>query len=116
MVAGRTKSFELLEVIAPIEGMKADVIKRKDNDYHIKLSEMPLDNSLKDKELIVRTNLPDTPEIRIPFKVRPARVTQVGRTPSRIPKGTVTEPTPVVSTAVPPQLPGAAVPAKESEN
>jgi hypothetical protein len=77
---------------------------------------MPLDNSLKDKELIVRTNLPDTPEIRIPFQVRAARVTQVGRTPSRIPKGTATEPTPVVSNAVPPQLPGAPAIEKEDEN
>ncbi len=116
VVAGRTKSFELLEVIAPIEGMKAELIKRKDNDYHIKLSEMPLDNSLRDKELIIRTNLPDTPEIRIPFKVRPARATQVGRTPSRIPNGTTTEPTPVVSTAKPPQLPGTPAPAETPQN
>ncbi len=116
VIAGRTKAFELLEVIAPIEGMKAELIKRKDNDYHIKLSEMPLDNSLKDKELIVRTNLPDTPEIRIPFQVRPARAVQVGRTPSRIPKGTATEPKPVVSNAVPPQLPGNPAPAEAPKN
>ena len=67
--------------------MKAELIKRKDNDYHIKLSEMPVDKSLEGKELIVRTNLPDTPEIRIPFQVRAGRPVQVGRVPARVPNG-----------------------------
>lgn len=106
VVPGRTKAFELLEVIAPIEGMKAELIKRKDNDWHIKLSDMPLDNSLQGKELIVRTNLPDTPEIRIPFEVRSARPIQVGKTPARLPNGAAPA-APPVSTAVPPQLPAA---------
>ncbi len=85
VLPGRAKSFELLDVIAPIPDMKAELIKRKDNDYHIKLSEMPVDNSLKDKELIVTTNLPDRPEIRIPFRVLPSQPIQVGKTPSRVP-------------------------------
>lgn len=87
VLPGRTKEFELLEVVVPIPGMTAELIKRKDNDYHIKLSNMPTDNSLKGKELIVRTNLPDSPEIRIPFEVRPSVPIQVGRTPARIPAG-----------------------------
>lgn len=99
VVAGRTKEFELLEVIAPIEGMKAELIKRKENDWHIKLSDMPLDNSLQGKELIVRTNLPDTPEIRIPFEVRSTRPVQVGKTPVRLPSG--------AAAAAPPQFPAA---------
>ncbi len=85
VLPGRAKSFELLEVIAPIPNMKAELIMRKDNDYHIKLSDMPVDNSLKDKELIVTTNLPDRPEIRIPFRVLPSQEIQVGKTPSRVP-------------------------------
>jgi hypothetical protein len=91
VIPGRAKEFELLEIIPPIEGMKAELIKRKDNDYHIKLSEMPVDNSLEGKELIVRTNLPDTPEIRIPFQVRASRPGQVGRTPTRVPNGIAPE-------------------------
>jgi hypothetical protein len=87
VIPGRAKEFELLEIIPPIEGMKAELIKRKDNDYHIKLSEMPVDKSLEGKELIVRTNLPDTPEIRIPFQVRAGRPVQVGRPPARVPNG-----------------------------
>ena len=87
VIPGRAKEFELLEIIPPIEGMKAELIKRKDNDYHIKLSEMPVDRSLEGKELIVRTNLPDTPEIRIPFQVRASRPVQAGRTPTRVPNG-----------------------------
>ncbi|MCF6284646.1 MAG: DUF1573 domain-containing protein [Candidatus Hydrogenedentes bacterium] len=85
VLPGRTKEFELLKVIAPIEGMTAELIKRKDNDYHIKLTNMPVDNSLKGKELIVTTNLPHKPEIRIPFKVLPARPVRVGKTPARVP-------------------------------
>lgn len=93
VVPGRAKSFELLEIIPPIEGMKAELIKRKDNDYHIKLSDMPVDKSLEGKELIVRTNLPDTPEIRIPFQVTAGRPVQVGRTPTRVPNGIAPVPT-----------------------
>lgn len=85
VLPGRTSDFELLEVLAPIEGMKAELIKRKDNDYHIKLSEMPVDNTLNDKELIVKTNLPGKPEIRIPFRVLPESPIQAGRTPTRVP-------------------------------
>lgn len=107
VVPGRTKDFELVEVIPPIEGMKAELIKRKENDYHIKLSEMPADNSLQGKELIVRTNLPDTPEIRIPFVVRPAVAVQVDKTPTRIPGAEASGAKPVTSNATPPQLPGA---------
>ena len=86
VLPGRTREFELLKIIAPpIEGMTAELIKRKDNDYHIKLTGMPIDNSLKGKELIVATNLPQKPEIRIPFKVIPARPFRAGKTPARVP-------------------------------
>lgn len=115
VLPGRTKEFELLEVVTPIPNMKAELIKRKDNDYHIKLSEMPMDNSLQGKELIVRTNLPDTPEIRIPFEVRPARPVQINRTPARIPEGGIvvkpersSEPAPAATAApVAPAAPAA---------
>lgn len=99
VLPGRVHEFELLEVIAPVAAMKAELIKRKDNDYHIKLSDMPVDETLKDKELIVRTNLPEMPEIRIPFRVRPERPAQLGRPAARIPAGRA------LPGAAPPQLP-----------
>ncbi len=85
ILPGRTANFELLDVIAPIPGMKAELIKRKDNDYHVKVSEMPVDMTLDGKELIVTTNLPQKPEIRIPFRVTPAAPVRVGKTPARTP-------------------------------
>jgi len=85
VLPGRVREFELLEVIAPVAAMKAELIKRKDNDYHIRLSDMPVDDTLKDKELILRTNLPEMPEIRIPFRVRPERPVQLSRPAARIP-------------------------------
>lgn len=105
ITAGRTKEFELLEAISPVEGMGVELIKRKDNDYHVKLTNIPLDNTLKGKEIIIRTNLPDSPEIRIPIDVRPARPVRAGRTPARVPAedGVLTAPT--ATTAVPPQAP-----------
>lgn len=93
VLPGRVKEFELLEVIEPIGGMEAELIKRKDNDYHIKLTNMPVDMSLADKELIVRTNLPEMPEVRIPFRVRPARPNPVAiRQPARVPEGRAVPP------------------------
>ena len=86
ILPGRSKEFELLEIVKPIEGMTAELIKRKDNDYHIKLTGMPVDNTLNGKELIITTNLPEKPEIRIPFRVLPARPIQVGKTPARVPR------------------------------
>lgn len=85
VLPGRTKEFELLEIIAPVEGMEAELIQRKENDYHIKLTQMPVDKSLEGKELIVRTNIPEMPEIRIPFEVRPETLNTVGRIPARAP-------------------------------
>lgn len=85
VLPGRVREFELLEIIAPVDTMKAELIQRKANDYHIKLTDMPVDDALKGKELIVRTNIPEMPEIRIPFQVRPERPVQLNRPAARIP-------------------------------
>lgn len=85
VLPGRTKEFELLDVIAPIEGMSAELIKRKDNDYHVKLSEMPVDDSLDGKQLIITTNLPHKPEIRIPFQVISPQQGAGNKRPARVP-------------------------------
>lgn len=111
VLPGRISDFELLEVIAPVEGMKAELIQRKVNDYHIKLTNMPVDESLKGKQLIVKTNLPEMPELRIPFNVRPERPVGARQVPPRLPVGRPGEaprpirPTSPVSQASPPAAP-----------
>jgi len=67
--AGRVKAFELTQAIAPIDSMEVEIQPRRANDYLIKLSNMPQNDELEGKELLLRTNLPDKPEIRVPFQV-----------------------------------------------
>lgn len=85
VLPGRVKEFELVEILAPVDDMTAELIERKPNDYHIKLTGMPVDQTLKGKELIVQTNLPEMPELRIPFRIRPERRAGAGRAPARVP-------------------------------
>lgn len=87
VLPGRVKEFELLDIVAPVDGMHAELIQRKANDYIIKLTAMPVDDSLDGKELIVKTNIPEAPEIRIPFQVRQDPAARLGRIPTRIPTG-----------------------------
>ncbi len=66
---GRIKEFNLTGVVAPVEGMKAEIRKMSDNHYTVGLSEMPLDGSMDGKELILKTDAAAAPEMRVPFKV-----------------------------------------------
>ena len=72
--AGRVKEFTIKEVIAPSEKIKVDIEERGPNNYLIKLTDMPLTEELDQKELVVRTDLEDKPEVTIPFRVIKPRV------------------------------------------
>jgi len=67
--AGRVKEFTISEVVAPIPDMKAELQPRNPNDYLIKLTDMPQTDALDGKELIIKTNVASSPEIKVPFKV-----------------------------------------------
>ncbi len=70
MVApGRLKEFTLTGAVAPVEGMKADINKLSENNYSVRLVDMPKDDSLDGKELILKTDSTTSPEMRVPFKV-----------------------------------------------
>jgi hypothetical protein len=66
---GRVKQFNITGVVSPVEGVKADISKLSENHFAIKLSDMPKDDSLDGKELILKTDVPSNPEMRVPFKV-----------------------------------------------
>lgn len=73
---GRAEKFAITEVVPPIESMDVELQPRGDGEYLIKLIDMPLDDTLDGKELVVRTNLEEKPEIRVPFRVIKPRRTR----------------------------------------
>lgn len=69
VMPGRIPAFELLEVVPPVESIKTEIRKLSENNYVVKLEGIPRDSSIEGKELILKTNLSDKPEIRVPFHV-----------------------------------------------
>ncbi len=90
---GTVKEFEVTEVIVPDERIGVELMPRPQNQFLIKLIDMPRDDSLDGKELIVRTTVPEMPEVRIPFRViklgQPAL-----RPPAAVPGGLQRNPSP----------------------
>lgn len=66
---GKEKGLKILEVIPPIPEIGVDVTERAPGDYLILVKDIPMNNSVKDKELVVKTSSPTKPEIKIPFRV-----------------------------------------------
>lgn len=69
VAAGKVKEFKILSVETPIPTMEAEVIPRGNNNYNIRLGNMPTDKTLDGKELIIKTDLATNPDIKIPIKV-----------------------------------------------
>lgn len=65
---GLIEDFEVTAVIAPLPGIGVEIMTRADSNYLIKLYDVPTDGSLEGAELLIQTNSPDEPEIRIPFR------------------------------------------------
>jgi len=69
VAAGKVKDFEITEVISPLEEVEVEFTPRKAqfSEYLLKLTNMPANGVLDGKELIVKTDIPGKPEVRIPF-------------------------------------------------
>ncbi len=69
VAAGKVKEFEITEVISPLDEVQVEFSPRKAkfSEYLIKLTNMPANGVLDGKELIIKTNIPGKPEIRVPF-------------------------------------------------
>jgi hypothetical protein len=65
---GQIEQFEITAVIAPLPGIGVEIMSRPESNYLIKLYDVPTDASLEGTELLIQTNSPDDPEIRIPFR------------------------------------------------
>ncbi len=66
---GRIDEFEVTEVIAPLDSIDIELIPRGQNNYNIKVANIPGTDEIDGKEVIIKTNLESMPEIRVPFRV-----------------------------------------------
>jgi hypothetical protein len=64
---GRASSFLVTEVELPNGDVQVELLEQAKGSYLIKLSNLPADGQLDGTEMIVRTNLESTPELRIPI-------------------------------------------------
>lgn len=103
---GREKGIKIIEVVPPTPDIHVELTERAPGDYLLLVKNIPMNNSLKDKEIVVKTTSVTKPEIKIPFRVidipnfstRPRNV--VGRNPQQGPH-------------TPPQLPSIKLPPKD---
>ncbi len=79
---GRVKEFKITSVETPVPGMLAEVQERSPNDYLIKVIDMPLDDTLEGKELLIHTDVESMSTIRVPFKI--VRIPALRAAPSAI--------------------------------
>ncbi|HOQ90878.1 MAG TPA: DUF1573 domain-containing protein, partial [Candidatus Hydrogenedentes bacterium] len=107
VMPGRVAAFELLEAVPPVEQIKTEIRKISDNNYVVKLEGIPRDSSIEGKELILKTNLAEKPEIKVPFHVFNFRVP--GKTPAK-PAGPATPAAPPKPVTQQPVTPPAGVP------
>ncbi len=74
---GRVAEFEILDVVAPIDSIETTLMSTGDNAYTLRLSNMPRNDDLEGKSVVLRTNIPGHEEIDIPFNIyKPRRPTQ----------------------------------------
>ncbi len=66
---GRVKGFEITEVVVPLPAMKSTMEPKRADTAVIRLTDVPVSDELTGKELIIKTNNAENPEIRIPFQI-----------------------------------------------
>ncbi len=71
---GQIEEFEIEEVIAPVPSIGIEVMPRpQQNSYLIKLYNVPTDDTLEGKHLLIHTSSDSAPEIKVPFRPIPVR-------------------------------------------
>ena len=81
ITAGRVAEFKINEVVVPLDTIQHELIEAGPNAYRLRLSNMPRTDALDGKNIILRTNLKDTPEVEIPFNIYKPRVRQLPTPP-----------------------------------
>lgn len=75
---GIVKEYNLLEVIPPLDDIEVQVQLLREGDYLLRINNMPRGDQLEGKELILITDIPEEPEVRVPFEIRRPRVAPRG--------------------------------------
>jgi hypothetical protein len=65
---GRVKTFTVTDVVVPIESIKATIEPHAET-FLIKLADIPLDDTLEGKSLIIKTDVAGSEEITVPFTI-----------------------------------------------
>lgn len=71
--SGRVQEFEILEVITPIDSIEATLTPAGSNQYTLHLANIPRNDVLEGRSVVLRTNIPDHEEIEIPFHIHRLR-------------------------------------------
>ena len=93
ITAGRVDEFVINEVVIPLNTIEYELLEVGTNDYKLRLSNMPCTRALEGKAIILRTNLVDTPEVKIPFYIyEPDASTPISSLVADIPQPSVRKP------------------------
>jgi hypothetical protein len=66
---GRVDSFKITGIEVPVEGMSTEFRELNNNIFQVQVKDMPRDDTLEGKELIIKTDSEASPELRVPFRV-----------------------------------------------
>ena len=74
ITGGRSAEFKIEEVIVPLDDIQSELIEAGPNAYRLRLSNMPKTDALEDQFVTLKTNLPNSPEVKIPFNLYQPRL------------------------------------------
>jgi len=107
---GREKGLKIIEVVPPTPDIQVELTERAPGDYLLLVKNIPMNNSLKDKEIILKTSSATKPEIKIPFRV--IDIPNFSSRPRNV-IGGEGKPNPPQGPNMPPKLPSIKLPPKD---
>jgi hypothetical protein len=81
---GRVAEFEITDVELPLDTMEYELKQAGENVYRLQLKNMPRNDDLDGKQVVLKTNIPNHEEIYIPFNIYKPKV-------SKAPKASVSK-------------------------
>jgi len=107
---GKEKGLKITEVVPPTPDIQVELTERAPGDYLLLVKNIPMNNSLKDKEIILKTSSATKPEIKIPFRV--IDVPNFSSRPRNV-IGGEGKPNPPQGPNMPPKLPSIKLPPRD---
>lgn len=88
ITGGRVREFAIEDVIVPVETIETTLMPSGESTYLLRLANMPRDDTLEGKSVIIRTDIPEHEDIEIPFNIYRPRLP---RQPASVPAQTLRE-------------------------